>query len=35
VITFDANGDPTHPTLQIQQVKGGAWTFVAQFSQGA
>ena len=34
VITFDANGDPTHPTLQLQQVKGGAWTFVAQFSQG-
>jgi branched-chain amino acid transport system substrate-binding protein len=34
VITFDANGDPTHPTLQLQQVKSGAWTFVAQFSQG-
>ena len=34
VITFDANGDPTHPTLQLQQVKSGAWVFVAQFSQG-
>jgi branched-chain amino acid transport system substrate-binding protein len=34
VITFDANGDPTHPTLQLQQVKSGAWSFVAQFSQG-
>jgi branched-chain amino acid transport system substrate-binding protein len=34
-ITFDQNGDPTHPTLQLQQLKGGAWTFVAQFSQGA
>jgi branched-chain amino acid transport system substrate-binding protein len=31
--TFDANGDPTHPTLQLQQVKSGAWTFVAQFQQ--
>ena len=34
-ITFDQNGDPTHPTLQLQTLKGGAWTFVAQFSQGA
>jgi len=34
VITFDPNGDPTHPTLQLQQVKSGAWTFVAQFAQG-
>jgi branched-chain amino acid transport system substrate-binding protein len=34
-ITFDQNGDPTHPTLQLQQVKSGAWTFKAQFSQGA
>jgi branched-chain amino acid transport system substrate-binding protein len=34
VITFDANGDPSHPTLQLQQVKSGAWTFKAQFSQG-
>ncbi|HEV2029657.1 MAG TPA: branched-chain amino acid ABC transporter substrate-binding protein [Candidatus Dormibacteraeota bacterium] len=34
VITFDPNGDPTHPTLQLQQVKSGAWAFVAQFSQG-
>jgi branched-chain amino acid transport system substrate-binding protein len=37
VITFDANGDPSHPTLQLQQVKGTPpdWVFVAQFSQGA
>jgi branched-chain amino acid transport system substrate-binding protein len=35
VITFDANGDPTHPTLQLQQVKSGAWAFVTQISQGA
>jgi branched-chain amino acid transport system substrate-binding protein len=37
VITFDANGDPSHPTLQLQQVKGtpADWVFVAQFSQGA
>jgi branched-chain amino acid transport system substrate-binding protein len=35
VITFDKNGDPTHPTLQLQQVKNKAWVFVAQFSQGA
>jgi len=34
-ITFDQNGDPTHPTLQLQQLKGGTWTFKAQFSQGA
>jgi branched-chain amino acid transport system substrate-binding protein len=34
-ITFDANGDPTHPTLQLQQLTNGAWTFKAQFSQGA
>jgi branched-chain amino acid transport system substrate-binding protein len=34
-ITFDQNGDPTHPTLQLQTLKNGAWTFVAQFSQGA
>ena len=34
-VTFDKNGDPTHPTLQLQQLKNGAWTFVAQFSQGA
>jgi branched-chain amino acid transport system substrate-binding protein len=34
-ITFDANGDPTHPTLQLQKLTNGAWTFVAQFSQGA
>ncbi len=35
VISFDANGDPTHPVLQLQQVKGGAWAFVTQISQGA
>lgn len=34
-ITFDQNGDPTHPTLQLQHYSGGAWTFVAQFSQGS
>lgn len=34
VITFDANGDPTHPTLQLQHYSGGSWAFVAQFSQG-
>jgi branched-chain amino acid transport system substrate-binding protein len=34
-ITFDQNGDPTHPTLQLQTLKGGNWTFVAQFSQGS
>ena len=34
-ITFDKNGDPTHPTLQLQQLQNGAWTFKAQFSQGA
>ena len=34
-ITFDQNGDPTHPTLQLQQLKSGTWTFVAQFSQGS
>jgi len=34
-ITFDANGDPTHPTLQLQHYSGGNWTFVAQFSQGS
>jgi len=35
VITFDPNGDPTHPTLQLQQVKSNNWVFVAQFQQGA
>src|SRR5260370_31033692 len=35
VITFDATTDPTHPTLQLQQVKGGAWPFVAPVSPGA
>ena len=34
-ITFDQNGDPTHPTLQLQHYSGGNWTFVAQFSQGS
>ncbi len=34
-ITFDQNGDPQHPTLQLQQIKNGAWTFVTQFSQGS
>jgi branched-chain amino acid transport system substrate-binding protein len=35
VITFDQNGDPTHPTLQLRQVKGGAWAFVTQIAQGS
>jgi ABC-type branched-subunit amino acid transport system substrate-binding protein len=26
VYTFDANGDPTTPTLRILQYKRGAWT---------
>ncbi|HKV88088.1 MAG TPA: branched-chain amino acid ABC transporter substrate-binding protein [Candidatus Dormibacteraeota bacterium] len=34
-ITFDQNGDPTKPTLQLQHYSGGNWTFVAQFSQGS
>ncbi len=34
-ITFDKNGDPTHPTLQLQQLQNGTWTFKAQFSQGS
>lgn len=40
VITFDKNGDPTKPTLQIQQVKpvstgGMDWVFVKQLSASA
>jgi branched-chain amino acid transport system substrate-binding protein len=35
VITFDANGDPTHPTLQLRQVGPEGWTFVAQIAQGS
>jgi branched-chain amino acid transport system substrate-binding protein len=31
-ITFDKNGDPTAPVLQIQQVKSGNWVFVKQLS---
>lgn len=34
-ITFDQNGDPTHPTLQLQHLVNGAWTFVTQLQQGA
>ena len=34
-ITFDKNGDPTHPTLQLQHLENGNWTFVTQFSQGS
>jgi branched-chain amino acid transport system substrate-binding protein len=34
-ITFDQNGDPAHPTLQLQHLENGSWTFVTQFSQGA
>jgi branched-chain amino acid transport system substrate-binding protein len=31
VVTINNLGDPTTPILQIQQNKGGAWTFVKQF----
>jgi branched-chain amino acid transport system substrate-binding protein len=34
VITFDANGDPTKPTLQFQQVSNGEWVFKSQFQIG-
>ncbi|MEO8745452.1 MAG: branched-chain amino acid ABC transporter substrate-binding protein [Candidatus Dormiibacterota bacterium] len=36
VITFNAVGDPTTPTLQLQELKGSppVWTFVTQFQQG-
>jgi branched-chain amino acid transport system substrate-binding protein len=30
VITFNSAGDPTAPSLQIQQVKNGTWMFVTQ-----
>jgi branched-chain amino acid transport system substrate-binding protein len=32
VYTFDKNGDPTKPVLQIQQVKSGNWVFVKQLT---
>ena len=32
VVTFDKNGDPTAPALQIQQVKGGDFVFVKQIA---
>ncbi len=34
VITFDGNGDPSHPTLQVRQVTPEGWTFVTQIAQG-
>ncbi len=34
-ITFDKNGDPTSPVLQIQQVKNGDWAFVKQLAASA
>jgi branched-chain amino acid transport system substrate-binding protein len=35
VISFNQFGDPTAPVLQIQQNKGGTWTFLEQFGLGA
>jgi branched-chain amino acid transport system substrate-binding protein len=35
VITFDKNGDPTSPVLQIQQVKSGDFVFVKQLAATA
>jgi branched-chain amino acid transport system substrate-binding protein len=32
--TFDANGDPTSPTMAIFQTKGTDWVFVKQFGVG-
>lgn len=32
--TFDANGDPTQPTMAIFQTKGGDWAFIKQFGVG-
>ncbi len=34
VITLNNLGDPTSPILQIQQLKGGTWTFLKQFGLG-
>jgi branched-chain amino acid transport system substrate-binding protein len=34
VITLNAAGDQTTPTLQFQQVQGGAWVFKSQFAVG-
>jgi ABC-type branched-subunit amino acid transport system substrate-binding protein len=31
VISLNNFGDPTSPILQIQQNKGGTWTFLKQF----
>jgi branched-chain amino acid transport system substrate-binding protein len=33
-ISFNAQGDPTAPVLQIQQYKGGDWAFFKQFNVG-
>ncbi len=32
--TFDANGDPTTPTMSIFQTKGGDWAWIKQFGVG-
>jgi branched-chain amino acid transport system substrate-binding protein len=32
--TFDANGDPTSPTMAIFQTKGTDWVFIKQFGVG-
>ncbi|MDE3113124.1 MAG: branched-chain amino acid ABC transporter substrate-binding protein [Chloroflexota bacterium] len=32
--TFDANGDPTTPTMSIFQTKSGDWAFIKQFGVG-
>jgi hypothetical protein len=34
VITLNAAGDQTTPTLQFQQVQNGAWVFKSQFAVG-
>ena len=34
VITLNAAGDQTSPTLQFQQVQSGAWVFKSQFAVG-
>ena len=35
VISFNNEGDPTAPVLQIQQNKSGTWTFLKQFAVGS
>jgi branched-chain amino acid transport system substrate-binding protein len=34
LISFNNLGDPTKPVLQIQENKGGTWTFIKQFGVG-